>query len=157
MTCWLLPQFWEIFLKWGEAGVGDMETERETGEWGYVRSDPNNVTLQNRWWIQINSLYSMRRQINNSQTAAICFQRDCRAYRMVGGAGWWLVNGADTPSYCIELIHLIKGVFLSLASRSGAEDLYLKYSLAWKHSLQLPCKWAKAMKRRRARLAFILW
>lgn len=61
---------------------------------------------------------------------AICFQRDCRACGLVGGAGGWSVTEADTPSLCIKLIHLIKGVCVGLASRSGAVDLYLKYSLA---------------------------
>lgn len=42
---------------------------------------------------------------------------------LVGGAA--AVNEADTPSLCIQLIHLIKVVSVWLTPRSGAVDLYL--------------------------------
>lgn len=83
---------------------------------------PNNVNIAKPL---MESLHSMCLRCD-SQTAAICFQRDCGACGLVGGAGWWSVNEADTLSLCIELIHLIKGVCVSLGSRSGAVDLYLK-------------------------------
>lgn len=120
------------------------------------------LTLQNLWWILPKYLHSMCQKtkmlrIHKQPSGdAICFQRDCRACGLVCWAGWWSVNEAVTPSLCIQLIHLIKGVRVGLASRSGAVDLYLKYSRL-KTPLQLPCKWAKAMKRRGAWLVLILW
>lgn len=51
----------------------------------------------------------------------------------------WVTVGKSekTPSFYIEIIHLIKAACVNLTSRAGTEHLPLKYSAAQKHCVKL--------------------
>lgn len=104
--------------------IDDVETEKEMEEWGDVwlgEAKPAEVLPKSLHCWQVKMIL-MNKQLRFASSVT-----RCRAWGAVGGAGWWSVNEADTPSFCIELIHLIKGACVSPASRSA--DLYLKYAL----------------------------
>lgn len=106
---------------------------------------PCNITEQDLWWFASNSVHSLCGQfemilIHKASSGDVFgLQRDCRVCGCVGGVRWRSVTEPDTPSLSIELIRLIKGARISLASRSGTVDLLsLKYSLPYSRLTRLP-------------------